>query len=140
MNQVKVICADLAENTRREILNKYPPAHSLVYASHVTAAYKKLNGVNIKGLHTAVVMGQVITDRIHSLVLRVNGDDYRPDGKPWHLTVSLASGVEPKEGGNFHLDQMIESVDHRFPVLFLRRNAQHDVPEIWASQEESSYA
>jgi len=139
-NSVRTIAADLDFDTRHGILGMFPPIHRNVYAHHVTAAYRDVN-VRIHGLKTAIVTGQVVNDRVQVLLLRVDGDDYRPDGKLWHLTLSTAEGVPPKEGGDVTFgESVMETSDFRFQCLFRTRNAKRDEPEIGYMSKEVLYA
>jgi hypothetical protein len=138
-NSVRTVVADLDFDTRHRILGAFSPVHPNVYAHHVTAAYRDVN-VRVVGMKEAIVTGQVMNDRVQVLLLRVDGDDYRPDGKLWHLTISTADDVPPKEGGDVTFDQAMETGELRFRCLFRTRNAQRDEPDREYIPKEVLYA
>ena len=128
-NAYKTIVADLSDDIRDQILNFFPPLHCNVYCWHVTAAYKHCNVVVEDGI--AIITGIVNTDRVQVLLLNINGSDFRPDGKPWHLTLSTAEGVPPKEGGEVALSHVAGAAyELSFPVVFQKREARIDSPQV----------
>lgn len=70
------------------------PVHDKVIAEHVTYAYP---ADNAPGPAAVVVIGHARDDRVQALVALVNGTTRRPDGHTFHITLSVAPGVEAAE-------------------------------------------
>lgn len=75
----------------------FAPAHPNVVAEHVTHTYPSPDPAPPAG--TVTVVGYAADDRADTLIVAVDGDVYRPDGRLFHLTYSLADGVRPVYAG-----------------------------------------
>lgn len=69
------------------------PAHAHVVAEHVTHAYP--DPVKAPQAGVVCIVGYAADDNADTLIVSVDGGVYRPDGRVYHLTFSLADGVRP---------------------------------------------
>ncbi|MBY0547866.1 MAG: hypothetical protein K2W95_11260 [Candidatus Obscuribacterales bacterium] len=91
-------CFQLTERSRKRLLEKFPPKFSEVRANHITHDY----GVSVTGELPAVpeqieVIGYASDGSLECLVVRVDGQLYRPDGNPYHITLSNEPHRQAKE-------------------------------------------
>jgi len=84
---------------RQRLLRRYAPAHLMVYAHHITLAYRvPRDQANFpKGEVTVRVIGMFRDERCDLLFLSVNGQHHRPDGRRYHLTLSVAEDLPPAQ-------------------------------------------
>jgi hypothetical protein len=80
----------ISEESRAEILRRFPPRFGDVICHHVTVRF----GVpaSAKWLPQAaalLVLGHVNDDSLEALIVSVNGTTTRPDGQTYHITLSL---------------------------------------------------
>ncbi|AUZ94815.1 hypothetical protein FDI40_gp003 [Agrobacterium phage Atu_ph07] len=80
------------EKSRNKILEVFPPKFDRVIAHHVT---KELSG-NMPEIATIEVIGYAEDSKIECIVVRVNGTEYRADGKMYHVTLSVDSKSDAK--------------------------------------------
>lgn len=87
----------LTEAARRAVLARVRPEFPDVIAHHVTHEYDvSPDNVRIPNVDRVRVIG-VATDfaKVQALACEVNGRRLRPDGNPYHITLS----IDRKEGG-----------------------------------------
>jgi hypothetical protein len=89
----------LSNESRRNLLNIFPPKFSKVIAHHVTTEF----GVTADSIPDPVKMARVVghasNGSIQALVIEIDGATKRTDGSTYHITWSLdpASGSKPKD-------------------------------------------
>lgn len=106
---------ELSPTTRGELLKRYPPKFSKVICHHVTIEFnlteqklaKILADLSIRDPKVEVV-GYLSDDSIECLTVAVNGKMTRPDGKHYHVTLSL----EPPRAAK-HSNDLIDKTDER---------------------------
>lgn len=74
------------------------PAHENVVLEHITHAYPDIR--TAPEVTTVRILGVAADRRVQALVAEVDGTTIRPDGRRYHLTYSLADGVEPVESND----------------------------------------
>ncbi len=80
----------LTDSARTTILEKYPPKYPKVVAHHVTVQFGVPADTQAPSPATVKVIGYVDSgDGLEALVVSVNGKQDRPDGKRYHITLSL---------------------------------------------------
>lgn len=100
----------LNPETRHSLLKLCPPRFQRVYASRVTLAYNVPRHYRLpKGNVLVAVKAIIETDTFQSLLVTVNGSYVRPDGKLYHITMSVPHDVPPAEAGNID-EQLVEEV------------------------------
>lgn len=120
----------LSERLRELILSEFPPAFDLAYCRHVTLAY---NVPKDRGLVDAVgrepvvnIYGRVIDGSrgTDALAVTVNDAAIRPDGVPYHITMSVEPGVQPMLAGRFEPKDIAwfdKSLSFTAPPSFIAR-------------------
>lgn len=80
----------LSEESREELLEKYPPKYQKVIARHVTVKFGVPEGTEPPEDADIKVVGYADSgDGIEALVVSVNGTTQRGNGKYFHVTWSL---------------------------------------------------
>jgi hypothetical protein len=93
---------ELTEGARSALLNQFKPSYKRVVCHHITVEFnlteeklprlqEDLTGADLE------VIGYALGDGVEALVVRVNGSERRPDGKVYHITLSLDEGHKPVE-------------------------------------------
>lgn len=99
---------ELDQNTISKLMSKFPPRYPNVYVHHVTFCM----GRNVALLQTNPLIKAYgyVTDgeSIEAILVTVNGNFNRPDGRKYHITMSL-----DKEKGRkpVHSNDLIEAND-----------------------------
>ncbi|AVH85177.1 hypothetical protein RsoM2USA_249 [Ralstonia phage RsoM2USA] len=100
----------LSEKTRNELLAIFPPVYTDEIGHHVTIKF----GVGKNYVQPNVKMADVVayvddTKGCEAFIVQVDGETYRPDGKPYHITWSIdrAAGVKPMHAGDVAKDESI---------------------------------
>ncbi|MBU6453743.1 MAG: hypothetical protein KGS72_18330 [Cyanobacteria bacterium REEB67] len=98
---MQYIAFNLTENSRKDLLTRINPRFSEVYCEHITHIYgvsKETDSSRISELMPVkpktVRAYAYSTDAlgVEALLIEIDGVTLRPDGKPYHLTISLAEG------------------------------------------------
>lgn len=92
----------LTPESRIKLLQRFKPRFPDVIAHHVTYRFgvpesvKRPPGIG-DGPTPIEVIGYACDDRIEAVLVRVNGTSKRPDGKLFHITLSLdrSKGAKP---------------------------------------------
>ncbi|MBI3442070.1 MAG: hypothetical protein HY052_09780 [Proteobacteria bacterium] len=79
----------LAEETRQKILETFPPKFPRVIAEHITHSFGVGADQPLPPSAKIEIYGYACTDGIEALAVAVNGIKNKPDGKPYHVTLSL---------------------------------------------------
>lgn len=80
----------LAGNSRIALLKKFEPKYPKVICEHVTYKFPANVGDNLPPeVNDAHVIGYQNGDGIEALVVEINGTTQRPDGRLYHITLSL---------------------------------------------------
>lgn len=80
----------LTEDSRAKLLQRFPPLYSDVQADHLTIAYDVTDASALFIPRSVAVIGYVRDGKgIETLLAEVDGQQFRPDGKPWHITISM---------------------------------------------------
>ena len=118
MGNVLTISAPLTHAERRRIFRRFPPVHPNLFGRYVTMAYRDVSGLAPSPVPViAIVTGEVVTARFQALALGISGGGYRPDGRPWHITLSTADGVAPGEAQHFEIENVAPIKDGGFPLM-----------------------
>ncbi len=97
---MSTICYELEEESKKELLEKFPPKYPVFKYDHVTIEMGGIDAKLPESAHSVEVVG--IADDGHgleALIVHVNGSALRPkDQKPWHITASFdPSKLAPAE-------------------------------------------
>lgn len=89
----------LTDKSRKEILEKFKPAYSNVVCHHITVAFGVDKDEPIPEMPKSVkIVGHIDSKTgIEGLLVEVNGNTKRPDGKLYHITLSLGQDRKPVE-------------------------------------------
>lgn len=88
----------LSDSSRHELLQHFNPKYPEVIAHHITYKFPaKSNDELPPDVKEAHVIGYENGDGIEAVVVEINGSTKRPDGKLYHITLSLdrAKGKKP---------------------------------------------
>ena len=87
----------LSDTSRNELLNLFKPQYADVICHHVTYDFAKKGAAMPPVAHTAHVVGYADSgDGLEALVVEINGTTTRPDGKLFHITLSLDRAAKKK--------------------------------------------
>jgi 2'-5' RNA ligase/ribosomal protein S18 acetylase RimI-like enzyme len=91
----------LTPEARQLILQKFPPKFFEVKADHVTLQYGVPMNAAAPAPASVIVVGYASDDSLEALAVTVDGVLKRPDGKPYHITLSLdrSKGRVPADSG-----------------------------------------
>ena len=88
----------LDESSHQKILRRFPPKYSRVLAHHVTYYYGSTSDRQMPDISKVKVIGYACEDYIEAAVCEVEGDLKSPDGRIFHVTISLdPAHREPKD-------------------------------------------
>jgi hypothetical protein len=89
----------LSKKSRAQVLSTFGSKFPDVYAHHVTYKFgiSKYSGAVLVKPKKIIVVGYVLGQYIETLIVEVDGKLIRPDGKTYHLTISLdkSKGKKP---------------------------------------------
>jgi len=90
---------ELAEVSKEALLKAFPPKYPTVVADHITQAFGVPAGTPIPEPTSVKVLGSADDGRgIQALIVEVNGERLRPEGKPYHISWSYdPSKMAPAE-------------------------------------------
>jgi hypothetical protein len=87
--------ANRSEFLEELAMNGFTPNHARVIAEHVTYRYSDRSVAPTVSDVRAV--GWVSADGVDVVLVEVDGVRFRPDGRLYHVTVSLGPGCQPKD-------------------------------------------
>jgi hypothetical protein len=89
--------------SRAELLAAFPPIYERVIAEHVTVAFDVDALTPAPPAPQAVeVVGYIDSgDGIQAVLVAVDGETFRPDGKLYHITLSLGDGRYAAESNKY---------------------------------------
>jgi hypothetical protein len=114
------IGADVPDKTRAFLLRRFKPSFAVAQCKTLTHAYKVLDSlafpegnlrVGIYGIHKA--------ETHEALLVRVNGQTFRPDGSRYFIALSIAAGEEPSRCSEIDSDS-IEYLDQEIRLETLK--------------------
>jgi hypothetical protein len=79
----------LSKAARKIVLEKFPPKFPDVFAHHATIKFGVADTEKIPAQAKVVVIGYICDASLEALIVTVNGKKFRPDGKRYHITLSL---------------------------------------------------
>lgn len=108
----------LTPESRAQILAHYPPKHPNVIAHHVTHAFGVKEGHSVGTLINKIkleygllytpikVLGHVFNGGVQAVIVEVVGAERRPDGKRYHITISIDQdrGYKPADSNKLIAD------------------------------------
>ena len=114
------------DQTKEAILKRFPPQYPRISADHITYEYDVSDFGTLHHPHSVEITA--IADDgngIQALIVSVDGKQYKPDGNPYHITISYdpsksISKEISKEGlyrpiiSNFFIDHILKNKEHRF--------------------------
>jgi hypothetical protein len=83
----KYLAYNLSDESRSEILARFPPKFQKVKCHHITYLFD-VSDEEIPPRATAQVIGYSNNDYIECVVVKINDSEIRPDGKTFHITLS----------------------------------------------------
>ena len=93
----------LDDTERADLLRRFPPAYSDVFAHHVTLQANAAWNVSLPAARAGEIVGQADGEGgVQALVVRIDGTTTRPDGATYHITWSLdrSRGRKPVESND----------------------------------------
>ena len=87
---------ELTDSARWELMAHIEPIHPDVIAHHVTHEYGVYESLP-PDTNTVRVTAMASNDTVQAAIVKVNGTTQRPDGKFYHITISIdrAAGAKP---------------------------------------------
>jgi hypothetical protein len=78
------------------VLSLAPPVHQNIFAEHITFQYGISDDTPLPfAPKKVVIIGYAFNDKAQAFVVEIDGNVERPDGKPYHITLSTAERVKP---------------------------------------------
>lgn len=88
----------LDESSRQKILRRFPPKFQKVIAHHVTYYYGASVDREMPDVDSIKVIGYISDEYIEAAICEINGKRKSPDGRIFHVTISLdPSHRQPKD-------------------------------------------
>ena len=102
----------LSKDARKTILDKFPPKFPDVIAHHVTIKIGVSTSEKIPSPAKVTVIGYIKDESLEALVVTVNDKKFRPDGKRYHITLSLdrSKGRTPAQSNALILTKVFDTV------------------------------
>jgi len=91
---------NLTKDSKAFLLEKFCPSFSKVIAHHVTYKFNVSDNDPLPKETVVKVVGYAKNSFIECVVVEVNGDSERPDGKIYHITISHKEGHKPVESND----------------------------------------
>jgi len=93
----------LTQASRNKLLETFPPKYARVICEHITENFGvKDDSSAPEQPQSVLVVGYVDSgDGVEALAVTVNGETERPDGRKYHITLSLAEGRRPVESNDY---------------------------------------
>jgi len=89
----------LAKSSRTMLLKKYPPKFENVIAHHITHLFDSPNE-KPKSPESVKVVGIADNEKAQALVVEIDGNTKSPDGRIYHITLSLEKGAKAKDSND----------------------------------------
>jgi len=89
----------LSEPSVKKLLSKFPPKFENVKAHHITHLYDSPSEVP-KAPESIKVVGIAENESVQALVVEIDGSIKRPDGKIYHITLSLGKGAKANDSND----------------------------------------
>lgn len=86
----------LTDVVRAHLLSIFTPKHSDILCHHITESFGTHSVDYLPEPSLVIVIGQSFDESLECLVVEVNGKQFRPDGKRYHITLSLNRSVGRK--------------------------------------------
>lgn len=114
---------EITEESRAIILNKFIPRHSKVICHHITERFGVTKDTPAPDVPASIlIVGYKTNDFIEALVVSINGSVHRPDGKYYHITLSLDPRVaKPVMSNDLIRDGVWEKIQS-FPIDAIPKN------------------
>lgn len=112
MSYVAFVLSDIS---RAKIIERFKPKFPDVIAHHVTHRMGVSNIVDTTN-HIIAVYGYVKDDSLEALLVTVNGRSTRPDGKKYHITLSLDRSLGRKPVDSNKVIEQCEVI-HTVPFI-----------------------
>jgi hypothetical protein len=96
MDELGYICW-LVGDERDALLDLIPPQFPNVVAHHVTFRHGVLSSCELPEPKIGFIVGEIIDGGVQAVVVEIDGDTIRPDGKRFHITWSLDEDRFPQQ-------------------------------------------
>ena len=92
----------ITETDRLRLLTLFPPVYPDIIAHHVTCVFGVSPFTDAPTEASGVIVGEVQTDGVQALIVRIAGTIYRPDGAIYHITWSIdrSEGRKPVDSNH----------------------------------------
>ena len=108
-------CFVLTERSRLRLLAKFPPKFTEVEAHHITHDYGVAVTCTLPSAPEQIeVIGYACDDSLECLVVRVDGQTYRPDGNVYHVTLSREPHRKARES-----NEMLQKDWQKTPSFYI---------------------
>jgi hypothetical protein len=112
---------DLTQDVRDSLLRTFRPRHALVYCRNITWIYGCSADFEDfpKQPMACVIVGHHIGPDHEALVITLDDQATRPDGKLHHITLSVAPGVPPARAGEIDPAFVVDVEPWRVPLFYV---------------------
>jgi GNAT superfamily N-acetyltransferase/RNA:NAD 2'-phosphotransferase (TPT1/KptA family) len=126
----------VSEPSHAAILAKFPPKFPDVFAHHVTCQFGVPEDSDAPQAATVKVVGYAADDSLEALVVEVNGTTQRPDGKTYHITLSLdrSQGRKPVDSNKVIAANgftAVEPMEVQVTPELIKQGAELDDPYVY---------
>lgn len=107
----------LTDESRDTLIEKFPPTYSKFIGHHITIDFGVSEDTELPEAAAIVVLGKKDSgDGLEALVVLVNGESKRKDGKIYHITWSLESDKYSPKDSNSLLEKAFFKYKMALPV------------------------
>jgi hypothetical protein len=85
---------------RNALLSMIPPKYKNVVAHHVTLNFGVYDDAPLPTVESIVVIGHIAHDGIQAVIVALDGDNFSPDGRCYHITISHSDDRRPVESND----------------------------------------
>lgn len=89
MSKQPYAALQISEESKAQLLAVFPPQYGYIALDHITIQYGTEDKAALINPDTIEVLGRADDGKgIEALLVRIDGQSFRDDGNPWHITLS----------------------------------------------------
>ena len=95
MNKQPYAALQLSEESKEQLLAAFPPQYGYIALDHITVQYGTDDKAALIDPDTIEVIGRATDGKgIEALLVKIDGQSFRDDGNPWHITLSYDKNLK----------------------------------------------
>lgn len=106
-NRIHQVYIPLSRELVEELIKGVPPAYSSVFCQRITLAHGGADRIEMQPRRCVVyAVHNDPARQVQSLLVELDGELWRDDGRPFWITHSIGVDVSPVEAGNINPDRI----------------------------------